>query len=772
MTADFNVILNFNSAKPVITGAEFKAGDKGFTINMDVRELDPTGMTPKIAFYRSNGTSVESSAVTNVGNIFSYTLLGNELAVPGIVVADLKFYDGDDQRISSASFLFTAIADTLDGLGGGTESYSDELEQLSEEFEETLQEYKDAFGEVGVINPKGDYDSSEEYVAFDLVSYQGSSWVCREGCQGETPSTSSSYWQLWAAKGDAGPAGQDGADGRGIKSMAKNASDHLIITYDDDQTEDAGLLPAGPAGQDGQDGADGADGRGISSMTINGSGHLIITYDDSTTEDAGVIPGGGGGLYPHVIVISDTGSTVTLVKGATTVNASETSTGHFEADVPDYGTWTIHSVLSGDDATVTLNVDDVKVYTVDDSHFAASITVTYPSGATCALSATGLSPVYATGSPYTFTVHSATTYTITATIDGISKTDSVTITTAGQTESVTIEFGTIEVNYSNEFRGLTITCDDGNTTISKTAPSGGNILTFRPPNTGAWTITGSYSGNTYTATATVSSLSTTESVTLDVVHWKTFAAATDAEIADMVARADAGEIDLYDDCGWRVGQEHTIELSAITASGTYDNITWSVGESQAPQTVTLVLMQKGLYELVDSVLDKEEQTRTTCSFVVGIKECFSTRGYINATQTNVGSWNESSRRNWCNGGLRSAIPETLRPVFKKFKTITAQTYNGSTNQTSEDYFALFSEKEVVGQASIGNATEAAALTQIEYYQTAANRIKTNDQNTAVEWWMRSPTLSWNTRFITINPSGEATYGNANGNNYISPFGCL
>ena len=44
--------------------------------------------------------------------------------------------------------------------------------------------------------------------------------------------------------------------------------------------------PQGPAGADGQDGA---DGLGIKSVAVNAQGHLIITYDDDTTEDAGEI---------------------------------------------------------------------------------------------------------------------------------------------------------------------------------------------------------------------------------------------------------------------------------------------------------------------------------------------------------------------------------------------------------------------------------------------------------------------------------------------------
>ena len=45
----------------------------------------------------------------------------------------------------------------------------------------------------------------------------------------------------------------------------------------------------GADGQDGAPGQDGADGLGVKSVDINGSNHLIVTYDDDTTEDAGAI---------------------------------------------------------------------------------------------------------------------------------------------------------------------------------------------------------------------------------------------------------------------------------------------------------------------------------------------------------------------------------------------------------------------------------------------------------------------------------------------------
>ncbi len=39
----------------------------------------------------------------------------------------------------------------------------------------------------------------------------------------------------------------------------------------------------------GTDGADGQDGLGIKSVAVNAQNHLIVTYDDNTTSDAGEI---------------------------------------------------------------------------------------------------------------------------------------------------------------------------------------------------------------------------------------------------------------------------------------------------------------------------------------------------------------------------------------------------------------------------------------------------------------------------------------------------
>lgn len=237
----------------------------------------------------------------------------------------------------------------------------------------------------------------------------------------------------------------------------------------------------------------------------------------------------------------------------------------------------------------------------------------------------------------------------------------------------------------------------------------------------------------------------------EIVSW---ADGTDEQIVAMVNAANQGLINLAD--YWSVGDERQVTLSAMDATG--------VGESHAEQTVTMVLIHQGLYELVDG---------GTCNFIVGQKNALATRGYMNSSDTNDGSWDSCARRTWCNSVYYNAIPETLRPIFKKFRTVTAETYNGSTNKTSEDYFALAAEKEIFGTRNNSNSTEASALTQFDYYKTEANRIKKQgDNGSNYSWWMRSPYVNASFDFCLVYADGTVnTYG-ASHNRSIAPFGCI
>lgn len=369
--------------------------------------------------------------------------------------------------------------------------------------------------------PKGAYSSSTTYHLLDFVSYQGSTYICKQTSTGNAP-TNTTYWQIMAqgtksasvagnyygtcstrastsAKIVSIPATENFVlqvgDIIGIKfdntntannpSLNVNNSGAKPIYYNNSAVSTSNLWASGEAnrvtifmydgtnwiwiGHDVDIDTDTLSDLKDTTISSASNGQVLMYNSTSgkwknqtptttlvglsdtqissatdgqvlkynSTSQKWVNGEDKGGILPHLIVISETGSTVTATKGQTVITATETSTGHFECDLPEFGTWTIDAILSGDDAQVSLVVDTVKVYTVDDSHFHATVTVKYPDGATCRLQSTD-ETLYATGSPYTFTVHHAETYTITVTYNQRIYTDTVTFTTEGQSFSKTL----------------------------------------------------------------------------------------------------------------------------------------------------------------------------------------------------------------------------------------------------------------------------------------------------------------------------------------------
>lgn len=278
------------------------------------------------------------------------------------------------------------------------------------------------------------------------------------------------------------------------------------------------------------------------------------------------------------------------------------------------------------------------------------------------------------------------------------------------------------------------------------SPANGSTLST----TGTITVTASYTENGVTKTAT-----TTVTVSIKTVTW---AGGTDAEIAAMVAAADAGDIDLGD--YWAVGDERTVSLSAMSATG--------VGESHAAQTVTMVLMNKGGKTLASATASGQ----TECNFIVGLKNGLSEYGYMNSSDTNSGGWDSCARRTWCNNVFSAAIPSALQPIFKSFKNVTAAG-SSTTTTTSTDKFALPAEKEVFRSVTYANSTAESSLTQFEYYKTSANRIKKKgDSGSADYWWERSPYSSTSGYFCSVHSNGSAYFNVASYAYLVAPFGCI
>ena len=235
-----------------------------------------------------------------------------------------------------------------------------------------------------------------------------------------------------------------------------------------------------------------------------------------------------------------------------------------------------------------------------------------------------------------------------------------------------------------------------------------------------------------------------------IVSW---ADGTDEEIVAMVKAADKGLIDLKD--YWNIGDVRKAMLSET------EGCEWYTSHSR--QETEFVLMNAGGKML----LTPTESGRTTCSFVVGLKDCLKEEDKINREDTNQGGWESSDIREWCNDGFAQSIPQSLQPIFKNFVN---STYADGKIVETTDLFALPAEVEVYGSTKYSAQGEG---TQFELYKNPLNRIKCiGSGGYQAGWWERSPRSSGSTHFCIVGSGGNAYDLYASGTYGLAPFGCI
>lgn len=524
--AIYTVVLDLTDDGCIETGWRLKQGDSGLSkivakvVNNGVDAFDPSA-TPEIAFKRADGNSVLSTMVANNG-YYEYTFVGNEISVAGRVVMDVTFTDSES-RISTCSARFEVVENPAGYDPEGAHTYDNPVSVL---VEEAKQDASDAEAwSSGTRNGEpvssGDptYHNNSKYwseQANPTLLQNLQDVVLNSPTEGQALIYDATN-EVWK-NGNGGGSGSSTLSGLTDVNIESPISGEALI-YDF-------LNQEWINGQAGVTNLNGLTDVVITTPRNN----QVLKYDSVSSKWINATGGGGGGLLPHLYIDSEAGSTVTVVApDSSVITPTQISSGHWECDVPSYGVYTIHAVLNGDDAVLSLTVDDVKEYHVTDSHYSYTLNVYAPTGSTIRVTATG-ETYTGTGAGSTavvFALHQAsTTYTIQVTLDGASKTDSVTTPSAsGGTGSKTLEFGTINVTLDTEFVGETITCVNGGTTISKTASS--TSLVFYPPTTGTWTISGTISGKTYSVNAEVVDLSTPVSVILQTIPEGTTVLPTD-----------------------------------------------------------------------------------------------------------------------------------------------------------------------------------------------------------------------------------------------------
>lgn len=486
-TLDLNLIPG--RVLPMVNVSQYDKGSRTleFTIYNGDQTFDLTGLTAYIQGLKPDGHGFNYSATIADGKVTA-NVEEQMTAVSGRVMCEIILMDGTD-RAGTGNFILNVEAAAMpDGSNMSDSDYS-YIEQLIEDAQEAQTEAE---------------ESAEDAEAWAVGERNGVP-------VGPTDPTYENNAHYWAQQ-----AGGGVNDFVGATALTPGAHGLVPAPAAGDQNKflaGDGTWKNAPAGGHTIQNPSGTDMTQRAKLQFAGTG-VSVTDDSVNNKTVVQFTGGGGGLLPHIVITSEVGATVTLVNGGTTISTTETSSGIFEADIPSFGTWTITVLDGGNTYTQTIVIDTVKIYTATVTAFSATIMVTYPSGATCTCTGNGESYT-ASGTPYTFTVHSTGTFTITVTLDGVSKTDTMVITEDGQASAVTIKFGTINLSLANEFVGLSITCASGGTSISKTA--GSTSLVFRPPTTGTWTMSGTVNGVTYSTDATISDLDTAVSASLQTV---------------------------------------------------------------------------------------------------------------------------------------------------------------------------------------------------------------------------------------------------------------
>lgn len=240
---------------------------------------------------------------------------------------------------------------------------------------------------------------------------------------------------------------------------------------------------------------------------------------------------------------------------------------------------------------------------------------------------------------------------------------------------------------------------------------------------------------------------------VEIVSW---AEGTAAQIKAMLDAEKAGKINTAD--YWNVGDKRTFHLSAIAA---YSVNGVEIIGAQSAQDIEIALAHKGLYKDVNNA---------TVRWIVSFVDCLNQQGKMNGTNTNSGSWDGSAIRTYLNDYVFPAMSAEDKAIFTQFKTVTANPYNGTVLETSNDYLALCAEKEIFGEQHYGNITEANALTQFDYYKAIESHTKYANGNLCY-WWQRSPCKDYDSAFCLANV-GNASFNPAGQNQGISPFGCI
>ena len=347
------------------------------------------------------------------------------------------------------------------------------------------------------------------------------------------------------------------------------------------------------------------------------------------------------------------------------------------------------------------------------------IIVTVPSGSSVTCKC-GTKTLTATSSgTVTFNLTDYGTWTVTATKDGQSASESVTVDDVKQYR-ITLTYFSATLKVTSD-AGAVVTAV-GPKTFTGTVPSNG-ILNMTITAAGTYSVSATLNGETTDAVSvSVTTSGTTYSVECLFFN-SVLANNTWAQIAKASAAGKASTL-------WNVGDEKN-----ITVSG---------------ETLTLVIMGFNHDDLASG---------GKAGITFGLKNLMANTRAMNSSNTNSGGFTGSAMYSWLQNTLLPTLPSDLQAVLKNVNKKTSAGSQSSTINTNSMKLFLFSEIEIFGSITYSKSGEGS---QYKYFETNSKvKYLSNGSGSASWWWGRSPHASNSNGFCYVNGSGSANAGYAN-----------
>jgi len=219
-----------------------------------------------------------------------------------------------------------------------------------------------------------------------------------------------------------------------------------------------------------------------------------------------------------------------------------------------------------------------------------------------------------------------------------------------------------------------------------------------------------------------------------------------------------------------MGFDHNI---AVEASGYSHSITFGTFKTANPGSIDITLYDsKGGSSVSADTYFSMNNTNSNAGGWKDSRMRYNLLGSTDTAQSDASSTTATSpAANTFMAALPAALRAVMKPVIKWTDNVGGSSSIAGNVSALVDYLPLLAEQEVFGTRTYANAEEQNHQAQYQYYINGGSTKKYNvsSPNSAVTWWLRSPSASTATSFCYVNSSGNAAGSSAGYSYGCSPL---